>query len=322
MFRISLFMLLTSANLPAQISLADKYADVDASAIAFGTIDNFQLREQTLRLTDEWSEPELKARAIYTWITHHVAYNTRQFHWRFFLHLFRVKETTEKVLKKDKSMCSGYSLLFTMMCHYCGISTMIISGYGKTEISQIKKKPRLARGRHAWNLVEIDGKWQPVDCTWGAGGCDKHIRHFQYQFNSGYFLTPPRQFIYNHLPKDKKWQLLDTAIGKSRFFSGPLPLDDFFQSDVKYFSPKKGIIKTSTKATKKLVITPLSPATDSSIIVSNGADFGMEFKGKDIEWKNETATVALKSLPPGKYPLVIAINHEKFLMMYWAEVRK
>src|SRR6202034_1523577 len=50
----------------------------------------------------------------------------------------------------------------------------------------------------------------------------------QKRFKEFYFLTPPEQFIFNHLPKDSKWQLLDNVVSQEEFLKGPtIPADLF-----------------------------------------------------------------------------------------------
>lgn len=38
-------------------------------------------------------------------------------------------------------------------------------------------------------------------------------------YDDSCFLQPPNTFIYRHLPKDEKWQLLDTPIGMDAYIS-------------------------------------------------------------------------------------------------------
>ncbi len=58
---------------------------------------------------------------------------------------------------------------------------------------------------HFWNVIKLDNKWYFIETTWSAGYYekDKYIKRFE----PFWFLTPPEQFIYFHLPneKDIKW---------------------------------------------------------------------------------------------------------------------
>ena len=72
--------------------------------------------------------------------------------------------TAYGALVKDSSgianypVCDGYSLAFEYLLQQCGINVAFIGGYGGgTEETA---------GGHAWNIVEVDGEWYEVDCTW------------------------------------------------------------------------------------------------------------------------------------------------------------
>lgn len=56
--------------------------------------------------------------------------------------------TTYGALVLEKAVCAGYSKAYQLMCERAGLAC---------------KKVRNAT--HAWNLVQIDGKWYHVDCT-------------------------------------------------------------------------------------------------------------------------------------------------------------
>ena len=47
---------------------------------------------------------------------------------------------------------------------------------------------------HAWNVVELDGTWQFIETTWGAGSSDEN-KKFIKEFTNFFFLTPPHNFI-------------------------------------------------------------------------------------------------------------------------------
>ena len=60
------------------------------------------------------------------------------------------------VASGDKAVCESYAKTFLYLCRVYGIDCIIATG--------------LSRGQgHAWNVVEIDGKWYYVDLTWNDG---------------------------------------------------------------------------------------------------------------------------------------------------------
>lgn len=59
----------------------------------------------------------------------------------------------EGVLLDGKAVCSGYSETYYLMATAAGLNAKVVTGNANG-------------GLHAWNLVQIDGKWLVVDVTW------------------------------------------------------------------------------------------------------------------------------------------------------------
>lgn len=57
------------------------------------------------------------------------------------------------VLIKDKGVCAGYADAYRILASYAGLNVLKVHG-------------DVPGGRHAWNLVYLDGKWLVVDVTW------------------------------------------------------------------------------------------------------------------------------------------------------------
>ena len=65
-----------------------------------------------------------------------------------------------------KSVCQGYALAFQKFMDTMGIPCFIAKGNVMVNGSS---------GPHAWNIVQLDGKWYSVDCTWdGQEDLTKH----------------------------------------------------------------------------------------------------------------------------------------------------
>ena len=58
------------------------------------------------------------------------------------------------------AICDGLSKAFLCMARIEGINAIKVSGIAMTSYGQ-------ERGAHAWNKVEVSGKWYMVDTTWG-----------------------------------------------------------------------------------------------------------------------------------------------------------
>lgn len=57
------------------------------------------------------------------------------------------------VLMKGKGVCAGYADAYRILAAYAGLDALKVHG-------------DVPGGRHAWNLVYLDGKWLVVDVTW------------------------------------------------------------------------------------------------------------------------------------------------------------
>ena len=94
-----------------------------------------------------------KARAIYTWLHHNIAYNTEDF--------FRgtIKAATpEQTLKSGLAVCEGYAGLFADLAGKSGVTARVISGYGKGYGYVRPAGSTLPKfeSNHAWNAVKLD----------------------------------------------------------------------------------------------------------------------------------------------------------------------
>lgn len=188
-----------------------KYAAVDSHATNVPPAKARNLEELTHYLTAAYEQPRLKARAIYRWLAHNIAYDVEAFRANGGRGL---DFTPAAVLKKRKSVCEGYAQLFLAMAKIAGLEATIVRGYSKGFGYYVGKK--FDRTDHAWNAVKLEDTWQLLDATWGAGIVTNEIK-FEKKFKDYYFCTPPELFIFDHLPEDPKWQLLEKPLSKEQF---------------------------------------------------------------------------------------------------------
>jgi hypothetical protein len=181
---------------------------------------------------DQPTEKE-KANAIYNWVTHNISYDVK-----FLRKPRHYDDKVEHALKTKKAVCEGYSELFTELCRAAGLKAVNIEGYAKDWI--FDNGDEMYIPRHEWSAVRINGKWQLVDATWGAGGLyqkrswirkmfDIIFRHnkmgvkslkFRFKYDTTFFMQDPEAFRLRHIPSDPLWQLTDTVMPLSVFESG------------------------------------------------------------------------------------------------------
>jgi len=110
-----------------------------------------------------------KVKAIHDWIVLNVAYDES-------LQAYSAYEA----LTSGKTVCQGYSLLAYKMLNEAGIPTRIAEGTVRT-------------GAHAWNLIQLDGKWYHLDATWDDPVPDKKGRT-----TYNYYLVTDKQLRQDH----------------------------------------------------------------------------------------------------------------------------
>ena len=184
-----------------------------------------------------------KARAIYRWVTHNIAYDAAAFFSRRFRN---ARATPQSVLKSRKGVCDGYSRIYAGLAKAAGLQVERVAGYAKGfgyELGDDIPKD----SNHAWNAVKVDGRWILVDSTWGAGAVSGKSRSFVRAFQPHYFRTDPNEMIYAHLPEDPKWQLLDKPVSREKFAGLPKLFPLFFQHKLELRSHQDGEIKTGDR---------------------------------------------------------------------------
>ncbi|WP_171815445.1 transglutaminase domain-containing protein [Stanieria cyanosphaera] len=178
-----------------------------------------------------------KARIIYAWVGYHIAYDAKGF-----LSGQYPSGNPEVVLINRQAVCSGYANLYHALAIEMGLEVAIIEGYAKGYGYAVGNGDQ---PNHAWNAVKIDGGWYLLDATWGAGTLTNE--QFQPNFNSYYFATAPKQFIYDHFPSNSAWQLLSKPYNKQEFEQLPKISSQFFKYGLEIISHKTKIIETNRR---------------------------------------------------------------------------
>ncbi|HLF19999.1 MAG TPA: transglutaminase domain-containing protein, partial [Bacteroidota bacterium] len=190
-----------------------------------------------------------RIRAIFRWITHNIAYDTKAF--------FSGELSASgggNALKEKKAVCDGYAGLFEQVATIAGLEVEKISGfskgYGFVAGGQVDARPN-----HAWNAVKLDGTWHLLDCTWGAGYVNDQ-KHYVRKLQEHYFLTPPEEFVYDHFPTDEKWQLLETPVTREQYENFVYLRPAFFWTGLKLVSHTNAIVKSKNELKVTLEAAP------------------------------------------------------------------
>lgn len=121
----------------------------------------YALAKETVRsIVDESMNDYEKAHAIYDWIEWRVVYATEA---------SKTTEISKAVLNSayyvegvfdsgNRAVCDGKSKAFSLMCNIAGVKCVRVVG-------DAGENGNL--GGHAWNKVNVGGRWYIVDTTWG-----------------------------------------------------------------------------------------------------------------------------------------------------------
>ena len=253
--RLILFILLSPVFAFSQNSVDIAQIDSFAKTVKYKN----DLSALTNELTSPYSEQFFKARSIFKWITENIRYDYKYYN----KYSFKGKEPKtykckdeeiceakridwetkyiEKVLRKKKAVCQGYSMLFKKMCEIAGLKSELIVGYIRTEPYQVGTPGILD---HAWNAVWMDSSYLLLDATWAAGFCEKtdegKLLSFKKEYNDYYWLTPAAEFARNHFPQKDKWTLLPHYT-KDNFATNPYYLPGAIQY-IQLITPPTGFI--------------------------------------------------------------------------------
>ncbi len=219
---------------PIRIGLVAKIANHDFTEIdrLAATLDyqGKSVEELAVLLSQNAQTEMEKARIIYAWIAQHISYDIPAF-------LSAINNANypdvspEKVLGDRTSICSGYSNLYFALAEAMDLEAVIIFGYAKGITSQDDTNTDV---NHAWNGVKIDGNWYLLDATWGAGSIIDE--KFTPQYKPYYFATQPSEFIYNHFPVDRGWQILPQVYSREQFANLPNINSRFYSLGLKLVS--------------------------------------------------------------------------------------
>lgn len=189
---------------------------------------SFNYRSLAIALTKDCPTDSAKAARIFWWITHHIKYDVKTY----------VKQknpiySPNKILRRRKAVCYGYSRLFNDMCSHAGITSAVILGYDKGWLYDFGDV--FFTDEHAWSAYRTGVSWHLSDLTWASGylyvkhGPLRRMLHklrllkfpfkikFKKQYDPSFINVPPKLFIADHLPVVNYWQLLDKPVSLSDY---------------------------------------------------------------------------------------------------------
>lgn len=182
------------------------------------------------------SDPYLRVKALYDWVADRISYDAPA--------LARgdyPPQDPTTVFETRKAVCAGYSKLLEKMAETIGIEMVYVTGVSRDRGGNV------GGAGHAWNAVEVEGRWYLIDVTWGAGYVADDI--FKKRYTSDYLFIPPEVLAVDHFPDEAKWQLLDEPITRGDFMRQPILRAEFYQRGLELLDPRRSQITVDDRAT-------------------------------------------------------------------------
>lgn len=213
--------------------------------------DNSTLSDLAKHLINEKNGDSLNLVSIFDWITENIEYDVETYFGGLDYPEFAIdnyldsasymnaynREVSEMVIRNKKAICDGYSRLFLTLCDLAGIKCQFITG-------KVKFPLRDELDEHAWNAIFIDNEWKLIDLTWASGYLSGNS--FVKKKDMFFYLTPPEQLIYDHIPDELKWSLLDSIKAKSLINESPILSHQPFKSGLVDYFPKSKVLRIDT----------------------------------------------------------------------------
>ncbi|MEB3312021.1 MAG: transglutaminase domain-containing protein [Snowella sp.] len=234
-----------------------------------------------------------KARLIYAWIGHHVAYDVQAV-----LQDRRGNLSPKGVLSSRLTICSGYANLYQALAQEMGLEAVIIEGYAKGSSYFVGEDRDI---NHAWNGVKVNGGWYLVDVTWGAGTIDN--QQFKAKYNPYYFATLPDELIYSHFPVESQWQLLPTLYTRAEFDRFPNVSAPFFRDRLRLLTHNSNATISSHGRLEIRLAVPDNIVLTAQLIDESGNKLGPNYTFVQKQGDQSSVNVAFPRA--GQYQLII-----------------
>lgn len=249
---VFLFLFLNLSFL--QTSYAQKYNEVDKIVLKYPKHFS-SIEDVAEKINKDFTSERDKARAIFSWMAFNIDYDLETYlnppaptSIRYRNEAEKQKkiqllneQTYERTFNSKKAVCEGFSLLYSHLASLVGLRSQVIKGDSKTLLSDIGRKNTISN--HAWNTVQVDGKWILVDVTWGQGSLDGNRGALVKEFKPIYFDMEPKFFFTKHYPDSGIFE--DHKMNKIDFLNGPLLYNETFEEDYEIIAPSSGIIKAN-----------------------------------------------------------------------------
>ena len=260
------------------------FKKADSIALSYHNETLYNLPQLAYKLTSNLDTDTERFRAIYRWVCANIANDyslylkNKHKRERFKDDSLKLKTWNDdfrktlfqKLLKKKRTICTGYAYLVKELALLADLDCEIVQGYGRVSTTDIEN---LDLPNHSWNAIKIDDKWYLCDPTWASGIPNPESNRFTFQYNDGFFLAEPALFAVNHFPIEQKWTLLNEKSSSFEdFLTSPIIYGKAYENLKIHESPKRmhHIIKKNQKLTFKYQLKQTLEENEVQFLIDNG----------------------------------------------------
>jgi transglutaminase-like putative cysteine protease len=244
------------------------YSTTDNFIQKLGSLDSLNVARITDTLTRRIPDKEQKARAIFYWIAHNIAWDIKAMKSGD-----QRKSNPEDVIRSRKATPLGFAKLFQEMSSAANIRCLVVDGYIKNYTDDINNPADEIN--HSWNVVQLGtspDQWFFVDAARASGSADRKMSVYTPAFTSNYFFPEKALFNLDHFPDNDAWQLGGGPKSKKDFYALPVIDRAAYTISLKKPVPASGFIKarTKTKVNFSFAYDSEAPVSNVSLLVGEG----------------------------------------------------
>lgn len=236
-------------------------------------------------------DPFQRVKALHDWVVTRLRYDEASLDDRR-----RKPQDAQAVFASRLGVCEGYARLLVELGKHTGDPIVYVVGEVREENGGV------ASVGHAWNAVELQGRWYLLDATWDdpvmSGGPKRDV------YSTDYLFIPPSVAIFDHLPEQQRWQLLPTPLSRGDFLRQPFARPGLAREGLVLRTPQRSSVEVRDS---------LELALDNPRRLFVSAK--LTGSGQDVECGvDDGATVSLHCPVPaaGRYEARLFTNRERY----------